>query len=171
LPKLNNKTLLFILILSSALGLIFNWINQKGISLIAQEKALKWRMGNLLVTPDTNEPYAINLEQAKELYEQNELFIDAREKEEFEAGHIRGAVNIPFDNIDNYIEEINRIPKNEIVITYCSGTDCDLSILLGNKLSEMGYKNVYIFFGGWMKWLNSGYPIESQTKNEKNSKQ
>lgn len=107
---------------------------------------------------EINEPYAVNLEQAKELYEQNGLFIDARDKEDFLAGHIQGAVNIPFDDLENYYPEIEKINKDRIIVTYCGGTDCDLSILLGNKLSEMGYKSIYIFFGGWTKWLNAGFP-------------
>ncbi|HVO72850.1 MAG TPA: rhodanese-like domain-containing protein [Ignavibacteriaceae bacterium] len=164
MSKINYKIVLFILIISAALGLIFNLVNERGIPLAAQEKTLKWKAGILSLPLNSNEPYAINLQQAKELYEQNEIFIDAREKEDFESSHIKGAINIPFDNIDEYIPDINKIPKENRIITYCGGTECDLSILLGNKLSEMGYKNVYIFFGGWNKWIDAGLPVEGKNK-------
>lgn len=161
--KINGKIILTICTVSCALGLIFNWINPKGVPLIAEEKVLKWKSGSFSVPANTKEPYAVNLEQAKELYEQKEIFIDAREKEEYLSGHIKGAVNIPFDDMDNYRTELEKIKKDEIIVTYCSGSDCDLSILLGNKLFELGYKNVYIFFGGWIKWLSAKYPVEGNS--------
>jgi rhodanese-related sulfurtransferase len=164
LPGFSYKRIIWILLVSCALGLIFNWINRKGISLIAHERTLNWGTAPLSVPLDMNEPYSVNLQQAKELYEENDLFIDAREKEEFESGHIKGAINIPFENMDDYIRKLKNIPKDKRIVTYCSGTDCDLSILLGNRLSEMGYKNVFIFFGGWTKWLNAGYPAEGNLK-------
>ncbi len=164
--KINGKIVLAIIIISSILGLIFNLINPKGVPLIAQEKVLKWESGPLSVPLNADEPYAVNLAQAKELYEQKELFIDAREKEDYLSGRIKDAVNIPFDHLDDYITELEKIKKDQRIVTYCGGTDCDLSILLGNKLFEIGYKNVYIFFGGWNKWLNAGYPVEGNSVNK-----
>ena len=35
-----------------------------------------------------------------------------------------------------------------------------MSILLGNLLFEDGYKQVYVFFGGWVDWTNADYPVE-----------
>jgi rhodanese-related sulfurtransferase len=110
-------------------------------------------------TPLLSEPAAINIRQAYRFYQQKALFIDAREPADFNYAHIDGALNIPFDHFDDYKHLLNDIDKNRTIVTYCGGTDCDLSILLGNLLFEMGYKRTFIFFGGWNDWLEAEYPV------------
>ena len=56
------------------------------------------------------------------------------------------------------------LSKEKPMVIYCGGTDCDLSILLGNLLFEQGYKQVYVFFGGWFDWLSANYPVENPTE-------
>ena len=115
-----------------------------------------------------SEPQAIKLEQAFALYKKNILFIDARDESDYLAGHITGAINIPFEDLDNYKEKIEQIPKDKPVVVYCAGSECDLSVLLGDILFERGYKQVYVFFGGWVEWQGAKYPIAhpSGDKNE-----
>jgi rhodanese-related sulfurtransferase len=112
------------------------------------------------------EPAAINLKQAHNLYQQNILFIDARGPADYQYAHIKNAINIPFDHLDDYKHLLVNIDKSRKIVTYCAGTDCDLSILLGNILFENGFKNVYIFFGGWNEWSEAGYPVEEESKAE-----
>ena len=60
--------------------------------------------------------------------------IDLRTKEEYEKGHIEGAVNIPYDFLEDYKK---RLPRNRLLVLYCEwGTT---SILAGRKLSQYGY--------------------------------
>jgi rhodanese-related sulfurtransferase len=115
---------------------------------------------------EPSEPTAIHLKQAYNLYQQNVLFIDAREPDDYQYAHIKNAINIPFDHFDEYKHLLNDIDKERIIVTYCAGTDCDLSILLGNILFDMGYKKVYIFFGGWNEWLKANYPVEKENQTE-----
>jgi len=105
-------------------------------------------------------PKAIKLEQAYSLFNKGVLFIDARDEADYLAGHISNAINIPFDDFDNHKQKLDSISKNKPVVIYCAGTECDLSILLGNLLFEQGYKQVYIFFGGWNEWLDADYPVK-----------
>lgn len=106
------------------------------------------------------EPKAITLEQAYALFNKDVLFIDSRDEADYLAGHIKKSINIPFDDFDNHKQKLELLSKKKPLVIYCSGTDCDLSILLGNMLFEMGYKQVYVFFGGWFDWLNANYPVE-----------
>jgi len=130
------------------------------------EEKLKKKTQKKEVT-ELSEPAAIHLNQAYKFYQQNVLFIDAREPADYQYAHIKNAINIPFDHFDEYKHLLNNIDKDRTIITYCAGTDCDLSILLSNILFEMGYKKVYIFFGGWNEWLEANYPIEKENQAEK----
>ena len=106
-----------------------------------------------------NEPKAITLSQAYSLYIANSVFIDARESVDFEEGHITNSINIPFYEFEENKNKLEQLSKDDPVVTYCSGTDCDLSILLGNQLYSIGYKKVFIFFGGWPEWISANYPV------------
>lgn len=110
------------------------------------------------------EPKAITLEQAYKLFNNGVKFVDARDEADYLAGHIASAVNIPFDDFDNHKQKLEQLSKEKPMVIYCAGTDCDLSILLGNMMFEQGYKQVYVFFGGWQEWLNSNYPIENTSE-------
>ncbi len=106
-----------------------------------------------------NEPKAIELNLAYKLFKDGIQFIDARSPEEFSEGHISGAVNIPFYGSENYLKVINRLDKNKVVVTYCSGADCDISTLSGDELFKMGFKKVYVFVGGYEEWRKNNFPV------------
>ena len=110
------------------------------------------------------EPKAITIDQAYKLFKQGVVFIDARESEEYTDDHILNAISIPFYEYDENAFKLNSIKKDQPIVVYCAGSDCDLSILLGDQLFEMGYKNTYIFFGGWNEWLDAKYPTEKIIK-------
>lgn len=46
------------------------------------------------------------------------LILDVRSAEEFNAGHIHGALNIPHDQLENRLREIKK-PKNHPIVVYC----------------------------------------------------
>jgi len=114
------------------------------------------------------EPQAIKLSQAYSLFNKGVLFIDARDESDYLVGHITGSINIPFEYLDNYKQKLEQIPKEKPLVIYCAGTECDLSPLLANLLFEKGYKQVYVFFGGWVEWQEANYPIEHPTETIKN---
>ena len=107
-----------------------------------------------------SEPIGINLEQAHKLYEMGFIFIDARDESEYKAGHIKSAINLPIYDFDKYKKVISGITKSQTIVCYCGGTDCDLSTQLAKKLYSLGYRNNYIFIGGWEQWKTAGYQVE-----------
>ena len=132
-----------------------------------KEKTIKNEVEKEAVKKDVQtEPLSINLKQAYSLYKKNTLFIDAREPEDYRLAHIKNAINLPMDHFDDYKYMLEKIGKDQSIVTYCAGTDCDLSIVLSNVLYDMGYKKLYIFFGGWNEWFNAKYPTETSESKE-----
>lgn len=99
-----------------------------------------------------------SLEAFKEAVESaNPLLIDAREAEEYAAGHIAGAINIPLRTL---ADNLDKIPTDRQVIVYCTtGHRCGLA---GAALAMLGYDNVRAFPGGWQVWSDAGEPIATE---------
>jgi rhodanese-related sulfurtransferase len=106
-----------------------------------------------------NQPRLISLAQAYDLYRDKTLFVDARDPDEYEDGHIAGAVNLPLFMLDEYSNQMASMDKSEPFVVYCEGLDCDMSIRLGNELFSKGFKKVFVFFGGWEEWKEADYPV------------
>ena len=134
--------------------------NRNKINITLKDKKENTKNKEKINLPLFKEPIAINLKQAYTLFKENITFLDARENEAYKAGHIKGAFSLPYYDFDSYKNVLKKIPKNNVIVTYCAGTDCDLSILLGKQLFESGYKRVYIFFDGWNEWIKAKYPVE-----------
>jgi putative oxidoreductase len=110
----------------------------------------------------TGEIQRISLAGAKSRFDEKKcVFLDARPQDKYLEGHIPGALHIYAEEFDKYAPEvIPKMPdKNQEIVTYCHGTDCELSNLLAQTLLDSGYTNVKVFFGGWPHWKDAGYPI------------
>jgi len=99
---------------------------------------------------------------AKTVYDQGDaLFMDARSKEDFDDGHIRGAISLPLGEFDDRINAfMERYPSDQPIITYCAGRTCEDSHRLAEKLMEFGYERVSIMIDGFPGWNERGYPVE-----------
>ncbi|MCS6842842.1 MAG: molybdopterin-synthase adenylyltransferase MoeB [Caldilineales bacterium] len=84
------------------------------------------------------------------------LVIDIREREEYEQGHIPGAIFIPRGFLELRIEQHAYDPDTPIVL-YCAGGV--RSLLAARNLREMGYTQVESLSGGFNGWLDADYPI------------
>ena len=78
----------------------------------------------------------------------NVQLIDVRTSEEFNAGHIEGAINIDFKNEEVFYQSFQRLDKKNPVYVYCrSGNRSKKS---ADKLLEMGFSKVYDLKGGYI---------------------
>ena len=102
----------------------------------------------------------VNLEFSKYHFDAGTaIFIDARDPEEYDLGHIQGAINIPYDYYEEYEDLINELDEEKTYITYCNGEECSLSIDLADYLyNEKLFDTILIFEGGWPEWRDTGYP-------------
>ena len=97
----------------------------------------------------------ITAEEAKKIMDSGEehIILDTREQDEFDSGHIPGAILIPYTEIENKAEAM--LPdKDKLILVYCrSGRR---SKIAAESLSKLGYTNVKEF-GGIIDW---SYEIE-----------
>lgn len=124
------------------------------------------RIADVPVVADPHDPGAegirfITMEKFESMVQAGAAVIDARTADEYEEGHIPGAVLLDYYDMGRYMERVLPAlsPDGDIAI-YCSGPDCDDSELLARELYTMGYRNIMIFRGGFEEWVDSGYPVE-----------
>lgn len=105
----------------------------------------------------------ISLDDARSVFFSGKaVFIDARSKESYRQGHIAGALNVPWDSVEESVAEIlENIDPKEMIITYCDGFTCTISQKLANFLIQLGYSNVKVLINGWSEWVNAGLPTET----------
>ncbi len=95
----------------------------------------------------------ITAEDAKKIMDSGEEYVllDVREQDEFDAGHIPGAILIPYTEIENKAEEM--LPdKDKQILVYCrSGRR---SKIAAESLAKLGYTNIKEF-GGIIDWTGA----------------
>lgn len=106
------------------------------------------------------------LDDAKSLFDKNSaLFIDGRLAIDYEAEHIKGAANLFCEKADELYEKVLRdVPKDRVIVTYCSDPECTEAIKLADKLVEKGHTKVVILLEGLPGWKEAGYPTEKGAK-------
>ena len=89
---------------------------------------------------------------------QNFTLVDVREDNEWERGHVPGAVHLGKGIIERDIEQV--IPdKSAEIVLYCGGGF--RSALAADNLRKMGYTNCISMDGGWRAWTAAGFPTET----------
>ena len=84
------------------------------------------------------------------------VILDVRDRDEFETGHIPGALNLSRGMLEFKINTL--VPdRNATVVVYC-GVDLR-GPLATRTLNDMGYKNAVNIVGGLKAWKAAGYPV------------
>lgn len=86
---------------------------------------------------------------------ENDILLDVRSSEEFSAGHIPGAVNLPLDEIASRIDDFRHYHK--IYINCHSGGRSSAACEAFEKLALPGTVNI---IGGFGAWQEAGHPVE-----------
>lgn len=101
----------------------------------------------------------IKREELKQKLENNEvILIEVLDRESYEKSHIKGAINIPLEDIG--AEAKDRFDKDDEIVVYCSDYECTASPKAARKLDDLGFENVYHYKGGKKDWKDSGLPME-----------
>ena len=87
-------------------------------------------------------------ELRKRLRRSDVVLVDVRPAEEFDAGHIEGALSIPLDELD---ERLAELPAGSEIVAYCRGAFCAYSHDAVRRLRAEG-RAARRLEGGWPEW-------------------
>ena len=101
----------------------------------------------------------VDATRARELLDGPEatLFIDVREPDEWNDGHIPGATHVARGNLESRIEQAAPDRERPVVV-YCAGGS--RSAFAAKTLQELGYENVVSLAGGYTDWKRNGFPTQ-----------
>ena len=106
--------------------------------------------GNASNTSSESDYQQISQEEAKEMMDtQDVIILDVREQDEYDSGHIPGAVLLPVGTIDEETAAEVIPEKDSTVLVYCRSGN--RSKTASSALAELGYTNIYEF-GGINTW-------------------
>jgi len=108
------------------------------------------------------ETQSIKPEELKRLIESNAdiVVVDNQPKGAYDMEHIPGAVNFPWAM---QIKGPVNLPRNKVLIFYCACSHEEDATDVAEKLmKEFGYNNIKVLEGGWLRWVELGYPIEKK---------
>lgn len=87
----------------------------------------------------------VHVSEVRDLYEQGAFFLDVREKNEFENGHIKDALNIPLSELR---ERMNEIPKEHPIYVHCRSAQRSYNAVMA--LQNSGFTQVYNVSGSFL---------------------
>jgi len=141
---------------SLVLGLIYNQLHPNG---------LHWRflfspalsIGNSQENPFT----VISADSAFVLISRGDMIIiDTRKPEDFQLDHISGAMNIPLHIFFTASGDINLPGDKTLILLYDQEGNIEKLALSASVLNTAEIKHLYILYGGYLSWLNRGFPLE-----------
>ena len=100
---------------------------------------------------------AITTQEVVSLVNQEEaVILDVRPKEDFGEGHIVGAINIPYDKLDDRYSELNRFKEKALVVVCKMGQHSGAA---GTLLKKQGFERVSRLKGGILEWRGQNLPV------------
>ncbi|MFI5311157.1 MAG: rhodanese-like domain-containing protein [Gemmatimonadales bacterium] len=87
---------------------------------------------------------------------ENVVYLDVREPNEFNLGHLPAAVHVPLGSLELRVEAA--VPRDARIVTYCSAGV--RSVLAADTLQRMGYADVVSMAGGLRAYVATGAPVE-----------
>ncbi|WP_054860580.1 FAD-dependent oxidoreductase [Gracilibacillus sp. JCM 18860] len=87
----------------------------------------------------------VKVAQVRELVENNAFIIDAREQNEYNAGHLKNAVNIP---LSEFRDRLDEIPKDMAVYVHCRSGQRSYNMVMA--LKNLGFTNIFNISGSYL---------------------
>ncbi|MCP4148681.1 MAG: rhodanese-like domain-containing protein [bacterium] len=161
----------FIIIgLSFSISLAYNQFSENPLPVFEKYDAHKMAL-TINKSPDTKEVIQldeIDAETLQALVEsESAILLDARIGADFQKGHIPGARSFPISAFEETYESfVPLLNEGKTIIIYCAGIQCTDSSLLGQKLHDKGYNEIFIYKGGMEEWMEFGYPVNEPEERD-----
>nr|WP_229521214.1 rhodanese-like domain-containing protein [Massilia sp. IC2-477] len=84
------------------------------------------------------------------------LVLDVRSAEEFNAGHLRDAKNIPLADLGNRIGELEKSKNRSVIVVCQTGARADKAV---RQLQAAGFEDAHALDGGQAAWVAAGLPV------------
>ncbi len=104
----------------------------------------------------------IDLQRAKEMFDEGAKFIDVRSPRLYARRHIPGVHHLDLKHVFDEQSLAAVAARDEPIVIYCSGVKCSRSYRASEKAVSWGFSKVFYFRGGIADWRKAGYPLESQ---------
>jgi rhodanese-related sulfurtransferase len=108
----------------------------------------------------------ITAEELKQMIDKGAdlVTIDTRDSGSYDAGHIKGAVNIYYDPTSDPMTRqmmLIALPMDKLIVTYCDCTDDASSANIAEELYQLGYDRdkIKVLRGGSLRWVELKYPL------------
>ena len=108
-----------------------------------------------LTSKDSLEPLSVN-DLVDRMRDGLVTVVDVRPKEEYAAGHLPGAINVPLSDIE---KNLSKLPRDREIIAYCRGPFCVLAFEAVARLRNEGLKARRLETG-FPEWKVAGLPVE-----------
>ncbi|HUQ84111.1 MAG TPA: rhodanese-like domain-containing protein [Gemmatimonadaceae bacterium] len=119
---------------------------------------MSYKTGPDLVTEAKERIREVTPSEVLEMMRQNAVvvYLDVREPNEWNLGHLPNAMHLPRGNLESNIEA--RVGREETIVIYCARGN--RSALAADTLQQMGYENVSSMADGWGGWIAVGGDVE-----------
>ena len=111
---------------------------------------------------------SIAREELRQKLERGEQFVlvDALAPMAYAHSHLPGAINLPPEWVDERAPR--QIPdRNAEIVVYCAGSACESSAEVGQRLHELGYRNVLHYEEGKRDWVEARLPVEGRAQGRR----
>lgn len=102
----------------------------------------------------------ITAEDAKQALDRNQdvLLLDVRTPDEFAKNRIKGAINLPVDQVESKVTSV--VPnKQKTVYVYC--LSASRSVHAVDAMKKLGYTNVFNMTSGLLAWRAKQFPLDN----------
>lgn len=141
----------------------FSWLLQTSLVILLLGGSITLFAGEEVVLPDLPR---ISVEKLKKMIDENAevVIVDTRDGGSYSSGHIKGAINIPYDVTSDPMQRqmmLIALPMDKMIVTYCDCTDDANSANVVQELYDLGYELDYlrVLSGGSLKWVEMKYPM------------
>lgn len=114
--------------------------------------------------PSTPRVVAFEAVLTELLGQEGVVFIDARDEGSYLEARMPGALHLDAEAVEADpaygAPLLAEVPKTHVLVIYCGGGGCDLSMRLARVLVARGWARALVYEGGWQEWTEMGGPTE-----------